>query len=218
MVVPWWAACCVSGGFFFRAVLSRSSAALEPLSSRPDWLLGQLLQARKSGPDAHTTPHEQCPNHQRRSGACERTIGGLRCALSAARRRVFASAGAQARRVWLTHCCLPAVCQIPSSCSAVQRPCPSVRPRARAMLLRAFPGRLVQRWPRTRRSSDPLQMRARRLYFRPKAQIDPRELESGVGMLIRSRADELVCPPRPSLLATPRPRMHGSAHLARRVG
>jgi hypothetical protein len=84
--------------------------------------------------------------------------------------------------------------------------------------MHAFPGRLVQRWPRTGRSSDPLQMRARRLCFRPKAQIDPRELESGLQMRIRARADQLACPPELSRLPTPRPRMQGSAHLARQAG
>jgi hypothetical protein len=113
---------------------------------------------------------------------------------------------------------LAAVPQTQCVGAAAHPPCPHARSRARAVPMHAFSGRSVQRWPRTRRSSDPLQMRARRLCFRPKAQIDPRELESGVGMLIRSRADELACPPRPSLLATPRPRMHGSAHLARRAG
>jgi hypothetical protein len=179
------------------AARSRWAAALEPLSSRPDWLLGQPLRAWKSGPRAHITLHEQCTPHQRRGCTCKEPMCLLHRALSAAQWCMFSSAGARARRARLTCRCLPAVCQTPSACSAVQRPCPSVHPRVRATLLRAFPGRLVQRWPRTRRSSDPLQMRASRLYFRPKAQIDPRELVSGVGMHVRSRADDLVCPPAP---------------------
>ncbi len=76
----------------------------------------------------------------------------------------------------------------------------------------------MQRWPRTGRSRDPLQMRPRRLYFRPKEQIDPRELESGVGIRIRSRAGELDCPAAPSRPATPRPCMRGSARLAWQAG
>ena len=57
-------------------------------------------------------------------------------------------------------------------------------------------------------------MRARRLCFRPKVQIDPRELESGVGMHIRSCPAELIRPPARFSTATPRPRMQGLAHLA----
>jgi hypothetical protein len=138
----------------------------------------------------------------------------LQPALPAPRWCAFRHAGARPRAAWLTCCCLAAVPQVCTPCSAAPPPCPIVRSRARATPLRVFPGRSVQRWPRTRRSRDPLQMRARRLCFRPKGQIDPRELESSVGMHIRSCPAELIRPPARFSTATPRPRMQGSAHLA----
>jgi len=77
-------------------------------------------------------------------------------------------------------------------------------PRARATRLRVFSGQSVQRWPRTRRSSDPLQIRASGPYFLPKAQIDHRELESGVGIRVRSRSDALATPAARSSATIPR--------------
>ena len=77
-------------------------------------------------------------------------------------------------------------------------------PRARATRLRVFSGQSVQRWPRTRRSSDPLQIRASGPYFLPKAQIDHLELESGVGIRVRSRSDALATPAARSSATIPR--------------
>jgi len=92
---------------------------------------------------------------------------GLPCASTAPGRCAFQVAGAPATRAWLTCRCLAAVPQIYTARPAAQLPCPLVRPRTRAMLLPSSGGRSVQRWPRTRRSSDPLQLRPRRPCFRP---------------------------------------------------
>jgi hypothetical protein len=146
------------------------------------------------------------------------TTSDLQCASAGLRCCTFQVAGARAARVWLTCRCLSAVPQVCTPCSAAPPRGPIVHPRARAMRLHVFSGRSVQRWPRTRRSSDPLQMRASGPYFRPKAQIHHRELESGVGMRVRSRPDASAAPAAPSSATTPRPCMRGSAHLARQAG
>ena len=92
---------------------------------------------------------------------------GLQRASVARRCCAFQVAGARVARAWLTCSCLAAVPQGSTPCPAAQSRGPYVHPCARAMLMHVFSGRSVQRWPRTRRSSDPLQMRPRRLYFQP---------------------------------------------------
>jgi hypothetical protein len=103
-------------------------------------------------------------------------------------------------------------------CSAAQPPCPNVRPRARATRMHVFSGRSVQRWPRTRRSSDPLQMRPSGPHFLPKAQIDHRELESGVEIRVRSRPGELAGAAAAFSTSALRPCRLRPEHLARQAG
>ena len=196
---------------------SRSSAALQPLFSHTVFATGSQTICRMHAEDR--TPWCMMRSHADSHAApVVGTTSDLQCASAGLRCCTFQVAGARAARVWLTCRCLSAVPQVCTPCSAAPPRGPIVHPRVRAMRLHVFSGRSVQRWPRTRRSSDPLQMRASGPYFRPKAQIHHRELESGVGMRVRSRPDASAAPAAPSSATTPRPCMRGSAHLARQAG
>ena len=86
------------------------------------------------------------------------------------------------------------------------------------MRMHVFPGRFVQRWSRTRRSSDPLQQRPRRLHFQPQGVVLHRELESGVGIRVRSRSAAAAAASAPFTTSSPRPCSACCKRQARQAG
>jgi len=146
------------------------------------------------------------------------TASGLQSASAGPRCCAFRAAGARARGAMLICRCLAAVPQVCTSCSTTQLLCPHVHPRALAVRMPAFSGQSVQRWPRTRRSSDPLQQRGRRLHLPPEAVVSHRDLESAVGIRVRTRPGRVADASAPFSTSTPHLGTAGPAHSARAAG
>jgi len=195
----------------------RSVAAVWPLSSDAVWETGSQtvcqMRAEDRTPECTTrcTPCSTAPPTVVATRGLHRAFVPLRCC-------TFRGAGARAAREWLTCHCVSAVPQVCTPCPASQSPCPIARSRVRAVRLHVFSGRSVQRWPRTRRSSDPLQQRSRRLYFQPQAVLSHGEFESGVGIRVRSRPDELAGAAAASSTSAARPCRMRSEHLPGQAG